>query len=263
MTDSSPAALIGRNLGERTVEYTQWDAILYALAIGARADDLDLVFEERLRVLPSFVLSLAQWAPDTLAQEGVYGPHAVHGAQTLEVKNPLPRSGSIRMSARVDNVWDKGTAAVFEVTVDSELFIATWTIFAPGLGGYGGQRGPQTIRSEVMSERPALPLDIAPNQAALYRLLGDHHHIHIDPAAAQAIGYDRPILHGLCSLAAATLPLAKHAGAHPADLTYLSGRFTGPAFPGDSLRVVPGDVDSFTVAGDGGEVISNGIARFA
>lgn len=50
----------GRELGTRVIDYTERDAILYALAVGASADRLDLVFEDRLRVLPTFGLTLAQ-----------------------------------------------------------------------------------------------------------------------------------------------------------------------------------------------------------
>ncbi len=58
----------GKDLGTRTVSYDERDAILYALSVGARATELDLVFEERLRVLPTFALTLAQWAPDELGR---------------------------------------------------------------------------------------------------------------------------------------------------------------------------------------------------
>ncbi|MEJ1230515.1 MAG: hypothetical protein WDM88_07690 [Galbitalea sp.] len=132
------------------VSYTDRDAILYALAVGASPDDLDLVWEERLRVLPSFGLTLAQWAPDILAEEGAFGNRSVHGSQWLEVRAPLPVSGDIQMSAHVGNVWDKGSAAIFEVVVDSDYFSATWSIFAPGSGGFGGQRGPSSAASELV-----------------------------------------------------------------------------------------------------------------
>ncbi|EHK85879.1 dehydrogenase, partial [Rhodococcus pyridinivorans AK37] len=62
-TTPTPAQWRGHDLGARTIRYDERDAILYALAVGAGAADLDLVFEDRLRVLPTFALTLAQWAP--------------------------------------------------------------------------------------------------------------------------------------------------------------------------------------------------------
>ncbi|MEK8145906.1 MaoC/PaaZ C-terminal domain-containing protein [Streptomyces sp. M10(2022)] len=76
-------------------------------------------------------------------------------------------------------------------------------------------------------------MDTLPTQAALYRLLGDRHPMHIDPSAARAAGMHRPFLHGLCTLAATTLELAPALGAHPADLVELRARFASPVFPGN------------------------------
>ncbi|NKZ02969.1 MaoC/PaaZ C-terminal domain-containing protein [Actinomadura latina] len=257
----------GRDLGTRTVTYDETQAILYALAVGADASDLDLVFEERLRVLPAFALTLAQWAPDVLGSAGAFDVRtAVHGTQRLRVRNPLPRSGAVEMAARVAEVWDKGSAAVFDVAVESEYFEATWSIFAPGCGGFGGERGPSARRRPDAAPSGALAVRTAANQAALYRLLGDRHHLHIDPGAAKAAGMPRPIMHGLCTLAAITLPLAASLGAHPADLQELEGRFAAPVFPGDGLRVETWKDDAavlFEAAADDRTVISAGRVRFA
>lgn len=259
---ATAAAWAGKPLGERTVGYTETDAILYALAVGASASDLDLVFEDRLRVLPSFGLTLAQWAPDVLAEQGAFDTRAVHGSQELAVFKPLPRSGEFTLSARVGEVWDKGSAAVFNVLVECEYFAATWTIFAPGFGGFGGDRGPGRTAAPAGVPSASTGFSSSPNQAALYRLLGDRHPIHIDPQAARGIGQDRPILHGLASLAGATLPLARLAGAHPADLVQLAGRFAGVVFPGDDLTVRTWDGGRFEALAGERTVISDGLAVF-
>lgn len=253
----------GRDLGERTVAYTERDAILYALAVGAPQDDLSLVFEEQLRVLPTFALTLAQWAPDVLAEAKAFDTtRAVHGSQRLTVRKPLPRSGELTMRARVTDVWDKGAAAIFDVEVESEYFVATWSLFAPGSGGFGGQRGP--AREPAPESEPVWSekVSTSANQAALYRLLGDLHRIHIDPAAAAAIGASRPILHGLCTLAATTFAVAAHAGAHPADLSSLEGRFAAMMLPGDDLVVSGWDDGQFLANSTAGTVIAGGRATF-
>lgn len=257
----------GAELGSRTVEYTEREAILHALAVGATSADLDLVFEERLRVLPTFALTLAQWAPDALGGLGAFDTRtAVHGAQRLEVLAPLPRSGALTMTASVSEVWDKGSAAIFEVSVRSECFAATWALFAPGCGGFGGERGPSTPKPPQTTPDHRIEVATAANQAALYRLLGDRHHMHIDPEAAQAAGQPRPFLHGLCSLAATALVLAERYGAHPADLRRLEGRFAGPVFPGDRLSVGcwGGAADSVTFGAevDDRRVVTGGEVRF-
>ncbi|MDF1604725.1 MaoC/PaaZ C-terminal domain-containing protein [Nocardioides sp. YIM 152315] len=259
----------GTRLGERRVSYDERDAILYALAVGAPADDLSLVFEERLRVLPTFALTLAQWAPDALGSRGAFDTGtAVHGSQRLEVRAPLPRAGELDLVARVGNVWDKGSAAIFEVEVESEQFLATWSIFAPGCGGFGGERGPARPEPApapaVEPERLAVPT--ASTQAALYRLLGDRHHMHVDPEAARAAGQPRPFLHGLCSLAAVTLGVARTVGAHPADLRELEARFAAPVFPGDVLDVTheaaPGGGRAFTATVGDRQVLTGGRVVF-
>jgi acyl dehydratase len=229
----------GADLGTRTVGYDERDAILYALSVGARATELDLVFEERLRVLPTFALTLAQWAPDELGSRGAFDTKtALHGSQELTVLAPLPRRGEIALSASVGDVWDKGSAAVFEVRVESEFFVATWSLFAPGAGGFGGDRGPAKPARPEGEPVVQTVMRTAENQAALYRLTGDRHHIHIDPAAAERIGQPRPIMHGLCTLAASTVALARELDVDPADLVRLEGRFAAPVYPGDapSLR---------------------------
>ncbi|MFF9542488.1 MaoC/PaaZ C-terminal domain-containing protein [Streptomyces albidoflavus] len=257
----------GRDLGTRSVAYDARDVMLYALAVGARADELDLVYERDLRVLPTFALTLAQWAPDVLAGLGAFGEGtALHGGQRLVVRRPLPVSGSVTCSARVAEVWDKGTAAVFEVEVESEYFSAVWSVFAPGLGGFGGSRGPG--RPPAPEGAPSLRGRVATfrDQAALYRLTGDRHLIHIDPEAASGIGQPRPILHGLCVLAASALRLARLTGSHPADLVELEGRFASPVLPGEVLDVLAWPDPASTAFGVercGRAVLTGGRIRFA
>lgn len=255
---------LGCVLGERTVSWTDRDPILFALAVGARPDQLDLVFEERLRVLPSFALTLAQWAPDVLGGAGAFTVgNALHGYQRLVAHSPLPRSGEITMSAHVSAVWDKGSAAVYDVTVDGDHFTATWGLFAPGRGGYGGERGPGRPAAPEGDPDWTADLPVAANAAVLYRLLGDRHHIHVDPAAAVGIGQDRPILHGLATLSAATLEVAAQRGAHPADLTRLEGRFAAPVFPGETLQVRAWDGAGFDVVSARGAVLTGCDADFS
>lgn len=259
-----PGEWRGRHLGDRTARYTDRDVILFALAVGAGPADLDLVFEKRLRVLPSFALTLAQWAPDVLGGAGAFDVgRALHGAQRLEVLRDLPPHGEVAMSARVAEVWDKGSAAVFDVEVESDYFVATWSLFAPGIGGFGGERGPGRPAPPEGDPSWAGELPLAENQALLYRLLGDRHHIHVDPEAAAVIGEPRPILHGLATLGAASLVAATQEDAHPAELTRLEGRFVAPVYPGERLEVLGWDRGRIAVLSDRGVAIDGATVQFS
>lgn len=253
----------GRHLGRRTASWTDRDVILFALAVGACADELDLIFEDRLRVLPTFALTLAQWAPDLLGAQGAFEVgRALHGAQRLEVYEALPSSGELELEAEVVAVWDKGRAAVYDVQVSSSAFVATWSLFAPGRGGFGGERGPGRASEPAGHPDWTTSIGTAPTQAALYRLLGDRHHLHIDPEAAGRAGQSRPILHGLATLSTAALAAARTVGAHPADLHSISARFADVVFPGDTIEVNGWNDGAFSVNDGGRRVLDAGFISF-
>lgn len=264
-----PAArAAGLDLGTHRVAYTDREAILYALAVGAAAEDLDLVFERDLRVLPTFGLGFGLWACDELGSRGFFSTtDALHGAQRLEVLGPLPPSGELELSGRVLDVWDKGAAALFDIEVACEQFRAVYSIFAPGQGGWGGERGPGARRDPEAAPTRRARLATSRESAVLYRLLGDRHLIHVDPEAARAIGQPRPILHGLCTLGFAARSLAALCGRDADELTGLEARFAAAVLPGDPLELrawEPTDDGSipFSVATPEAVVLSGGLVRF-
>lgn len=259
---------VGHEIGTRVMSWTDRDVILYHLALGAGADQLDLVFERGLKVHPLFGLTLTQWAPDELGAGGAFSiGKAVAGGQGLEVRAAMPVAGSAELTARVAAVWDKGAAAVFEIEVGCEYFRGTTSIFAPGSGGFGGDRGPARVVSPETEPAHTSAVAIDPRAAVLYRLTGDRHLIHVDPEAARGIGQPRPILHGLATLGAAVLALSDQAGARPWELTEISGRFSSSVFPGEQILVDAWSDGEFRVrteretAIDGGRVVFGGPAR--
>jgi acyl dehydratase len=156
---------------------------------------------------------------------------------------PLPANGQIEMRGRLANVYDKGQAALLEIEVSSSVFSATYNIFLPGRGGFGGERGAAAAPRETIELVSETAFETDPDLAALYRLTGDRHPVHIDPAVAAANGFSRPILHGLCTLGIAARIVAGHVGAHPADLAKLEVRLAAPVLPGDTLVVMSGERD--------------------
>ena len=261
--------LAGHDLGTRTIAYDARDAILYALAVGASCDETDLVYERDLRVLPTYACALGLWAVEKAGGLGAYDPNmSLHAAQSLELHAPMPRSGSFEARGRIAEVWDKGKAAIVTIVVECETFTARYGIFLPGRGGWGGERGPQVEKSASSQEwQPIWQGRHATDRsrAALYRLTGDLHPIHIDIEVARANGFDRPILHGLCTLGIAARMLAEPLGAHPSELRRLEARLAAPVMPGDAIDVTAvGDDAGLFFQAKVGEtaVLTGGLAVF-
>lgn len=256
------------------VRWTTTESLLYALAVGAgQADplrELSLTTENSAEVdqevLPSFavVLGFGQGLPDI----GDYDPtRAVHAEQSIEVEAPLAPEGEADVSTTLTEMWDKDPHAM--VWTETELrdpatgrvLARTRTgAFLGGAGGFGGERGPSSAWAPP--ERAA-DADIAfatrPDQALLYRLTGDRNPLHSDPAFAARGGFERPILHGMCTYGFATrLLLAELCGGGVSRFRRISGRFARPAYPGDPMRLLiwrDEDGASFQVVTHDGEVV--------
>lgn len=231
--------LQGYDLGKRVVRYEERDVILYALAVGANSLETDLVYERDLRVLPAYACALGLWVVEAAGELGVYDPkYSLHASQSLEVYQPLPKSANFETSGKITGVWDKGKAALLDIEVECEYFIASYGIFLPGFGGWGGERGfASTIEDEKIKSMWSGSYETFPEQASLYRLTGDLHPIHIDPVVAKANNFEKPILHGLCTLGISARLIAQAIQQNPEDLIRLEARFSNPVFPGDVIEV--------------------------
>jgi acyl dehydratase len=74
--------------------------------------------------------------------------------------------------------------------------------------------------------------------ALIYRLSGDWNPLHADPKVARQAGFDRPILHGLCTYGIACRAILRtYCDDEPARLSSMFARFTAPVFPGETIRV--------------------------
>ncbi|MFI5612210.1 MaoC/PaaZ C-terminal domain-containing protein [Amycolatopsis sp. NPDC051903] len=249
-----PALAIGADLGEVRFAWTPSDVLLYHLALGAGADPVDerelrYAYEQDLRVLPTFATvaaNLRTFEPPALKFPGVDIDLAkvLHGTQEIEVHRPIPTNGEAVARTRIADVFDKGKAAVLvqETTVahadGNPLWTARSSIFARGEGGFGGERGPsQQVAFPDREPDAVLNTPTLPQQALLYRLCGDLNPLHADPAFARAAGFDRPILHGLCTYGVVAKALADaFLDGDPARIRSFGTKFAGVVFPGERLR---------------------------
>ena len=255
----NPDVMVGATLPEIAFTWTESDVLLYHLAVGAGTapgDNLSAqalrwtVEGDRLPVLPSFGIVAPTFhltePPHELPGCDIDLSHVLHGTQTIEVHRSIPASGSVTVTSRITDVWDKGSAAVIvqEGTATAadgtDLWSTRSSMFVRGEGGWGGERGPSVARLEVPERDPDLDTSYAttPQQALLYRLCGDRNPLHADPAFAKAAGFPAPILHGLCSLGIALRIVVDgllHGDA--AAVRRVTARFAGVVFPGETIHV--------------------------
>jgi acyl dehydratase len=175
----------------------------------------------------------------------------VHAAQGVEILAPLPVAGEATVVARIAEIWDKEKAAliVTECTGTApdgtDLFRTRMSLFIRGAGGFGGERGPSDAAEEPTGKPDeTISYVTRTDQALLYRLNGDRNPLHSDPAYAAKAGFERPILHGLCTYGfAGRAVLHAAAGGDPDRLRTFDARFAKPVFPGDTLHVDLWNVD--------------------
>ncbi|MGH9063141.1 MAG: MaoC/PaaZ C-terminal domain-containing protein [Acidimicrobiales bacterium] len=227
------------------------DCLLYALGVGAGCDELAFTTENSSgvgqAVLPTFAV-LAGQRGRVLTGIGTFDPAMlVHGEQAVELAGPLPVDGCVRTTSEVVGIYDKGSGALVVIEARSvDAATGKWcftnrsSVFIRGEGGFGGDRGPAARRGSP-SERPpdeVVTYETAPDQALLYRLSGDRNPLHSDPGFAALAGFERPILHGLCTYGFTGRALL-HAlcDSDPARLLSMEGRFSAPVYPGDLLTV--------------------------
>jgi 3-hydroxyacyl-CoA dehydrogenase/3a,7a,12a-trihydroxy-5b-cholest-24-enoyl-CoA hydratase len=213
---------LGSKYPDRTSSYDERDLAIYALGVGAATDPNDdeglrLVYEGHgggMKALPTYAVIPGTNAILGFAKEGITAPglnygldRLLHGEQYIELARPLPLKATLTTKGVVRDIWDKGKGALVVTALDSydedgDLLIKNeMTAFVRGAGGWGGDRGPSADINVPPSREPdAIVEDSIPeNQALLYRLSGDWNPLHADPAMAQAFGFERPILHGLCT----------------------------------------------------------------
>lgn len=250
-----PKQAVGADLGSFEFAWTSSDVLLYHLAVGAGADplspaELPYVLEDRLRVLPTFGVvapNFRMFEPPALTFPGIDVDlsKVLHGTQSITVHGPLPTSGRAVASSRIAEVWDKIKAAVIvqEATVADLSGTPLWTtrsaIFARGEGNFGGERGPSTKRPAPTGEPDAVvEVPTLPQQALLYRLCGDRNPLHADPEFATRAGFERPILHGLCTYGIVCKTVTDTVlNGDVTQVDTFATRFAGVVYPGETLRV--------------------------
>ena len=238
--------------------YTERDTILYALGIGIGHDpiidkQLRFVYEKELLAVPTMAGVLGypgMWLKDPAL--GINWEKTVHGEQSMVFHRPLSVAGSIIGTNKVKSVIDKGQGRGALVVTERLLtdsstgdLIATLlhTAFCRSDGGFSshGKGGDEPLlpKHQLPSRAPdrVLEFETRPESALIYRLSGDYTPLHVDPSAAQAAGFSKPILHGMTTFGMAAHAILKGCcDYNPSRIRNISGRFSNPVFPGETIR---------------------------
>ncbi|MBY0279970.1 MaoC family dehydratase N-terminal domain-containing protein [Candidatus Binatia bacterium] len=236
-------SIVGRKLEPIPGEWNEKDVMLYALGVGETS--LPFCYERDLKVLPTFAVVPPFSAMFTIGGAMNVNPMMIlHGEQRIELAGPIPTRAKVVSQPQVVALYDKvkGAVVVAEVETRDEkgavLFKNTFTVFARGEGGFGGDRGPTGPKNEPPSRAPDAveEMKTAEHQALLYRLSGDTNPLHADPDMAALGGYPKPILHGLCTFGhVGRAILHRFCGSDPARFKDFEVRFSGVVYPGETI----------------------------
>jgi len=245
---------LGAELTPLAYEYDQKSVMLYALGVGAGADptdpdELKFVYENDpgLFVLPSF--GVIPPFPALMGLLGVEGMEInlmmlLHGEQYMEIrKHPVPTAGKLTTYPKVANIYDKGKGALIELEAETKdeagdvVYYNVFGTFIRGEGGFGGEKGP-AAGNEPPDRAPdkVAEMKTLPQQALIYRLSGDINPLHADPNFASMAGFEKPILHGLCTFGFACRAILKsYCGNDPEKFKSVKVRFSRHVFPGETI----------------------------
>jgi len=285
------AAVRSWDFGQIVHAYTQRDTMLYALGLGMGADPLDegelrFVFEKELQAVPTMATVLGSpgfWWRDP--RTGASWVKLVHGEQAVRLYQPLPVAASIVATNKVLSITDKGEGKGAIVVIERELreqqtgeLVAKGrnVTFLRGDGGFSKQGGTSDPGPEPLPSVPERPCDVElslptlERQALIYRLSGDYNTLHADPSVARAAGFDRPILHGLCTYGMAAHALLRTICRYEAArIRSVAVRFTAPVIPGETVRFQFWDADNglfhlrATVDARNAIVLNNGLVELS
>lgn len=280
---------IGAAMDPQVFEWTDRDTLLYALGVGAGTGDLSFTTENShgitQQVLPTFAIICCKGFA-AISKVGSFDWGMVlHGSQEIRLFATLPAAGSLVVVAEIADIQDKGDGknAVIMMRArgtdpaSGDLIAETLSTFViRSAGGFGGRPGQRPAAPEFPDDPPhaRIALPTREDQALLYRLSGDRNPLHSDPwFAREKAGFDKPILHGLCTYGFAGRALvAGLADGDASKLTAIAARFTAPVLPGETLttsiwRTEPGRAVYRTEASapDGSNtriVLDDGVAEY-
>jgi len=259
--------VVGFERPPKPVAWNKRDLLIYAVGVGAKPDDLNLVYEldKSFAALPTYpvVLVFKGDSQEVNSFASVMGAPVpgmppvdinkmVHGSQSIQILKDLPLASGPgwTWTTKYTGVVENKTGII--ITQENLLLDPKKVPYARLFSSefYIGAKGTGSNFTKIIAGPPQgkpIPKDrkadwsvqdkTSPEQAVVFRLNGDYNPLHIDPAIGKAAGFGGVILHGLSTFGFGARALIKAiGGGDPRSLKFFGVRFTSPVKPGDALE---------------------------
>ena len=260
-----PELLINKELEAVESSWEEDRVLLYNIAVGANNDpmdksDLQFTLGPKPKVLPSFAACIYPMESvfSIIGSEGLDVPltSLLHGEQKITLHQEIPSSGTALTKAKITAIEDykKFASVTIEATsyIEGEELVTGESIMLfIGEGGFG-IKPEKKEKISIPDSKPdeVIEYNTMENQAILYRIpSGDNNPLHVDPDFAKMAGFEKPILHGLCTYGiTAKKLLTSFFDNEPSNVSEVSTRFSGPVTPGNTLQINAWNEDSYIIA---------------
>lgn len=248
-------AILSHSFPKITHKYSVADSSRYALSVGFGFDPTDerqlaYVYGPAVRAVGSMALILGTqgfWLDQPWT--GANWARVLHGQQSLKLHAPIPAQGTVHSQLRILKVIDKGASKgayivherdVVSAEDDRPLATLTGVAICRGDGGFGGvdEPIPFVAKRPDRAEDFTCEIPTIMQSALLYDLNGIVNPVHSWPPAARQAGYERPFLHGTCTMGIIHHALGRTLADYDCDrIASISTRFVKEFYPGETLVV--------------------------
>lgn len=253
--------LVGKKMEPRYMEYNWRDIALYALAVGAKRNDLIYTYEKYLKAIPTYGtipywgtinVKPYQWMPlpasmlaDELIKPSISYLNMDH---EIIMHRPIdPIKGTFQYQDVITDVYDRGegkgavvkTKIIVRDEAGNDVCTNYSTTFFHEAGGFGGKPMPKST-IVIPDINPDIEIEdyISPVQNLLYRLTGDTNRVHVDPDFAKKMGFETSFIQGLCSFGfSCRMAIGALIPGEPERMTRMAAQMSSVLFPDTPVKL--------------------------